>query len=239
VPKNRVTDLITDQEMAFVHLVLSGTMTDRKAAETAGLNPETAAYTKAKPRVRAYMLEHRTAVEQKLVEQEADEHLRRKQARERVLARLWEIAALAPEATRNSATAQVRALSLIMAIEGLMPGRPSDRRAASTADQPSTPPVAANFYKAAWLREKEEQAADTQPALVQHEAQAQAAPVTATVTEPQDAAPPMAAPAPSMPPQAPSAVRRVPDADYTPDTRVPFSIRQNPFARYKRFHPGR
>ena len=51
MPKNQVSDLITDQEIAFAHLVLSGTMTDRRAAEAVGLNPDTAAYTKAKPRV--------------------------------------------------------------------------------------------------------------------------------------------------------------------------------------------
>jgi hypothetical protein len=33
MPKNTVTDPITDQEIAFAHLVLSGTMTDRRAAE--------------------------------------------------------------------------------------------------------------------------------------------------------------------------------------------------------------
>src|SRR5277367_5771874 len=67
MPKNKVTDLITDQEMVFAHLVLSGNMTDRQAAETAGLNPESAAYTKAKPRVRAYMAEHRAALHEKLL----------------------------------------------------------------------------------------------------------------------------------------------------------------------------
>ena len=55
MPKNTVTDPIPDQEMAFAHLILSGTMTDRQAAEAVGLNPETAAYTKSKPRVRAYI----------------------------------------------------------------------------------------------------------------------------------------------------------------------------------------
>ena len=67
MPKNKVTDLITDQEMVFAHLVLAGNMTDRQAAETAGLNPESAAYTKAKPRVRAYMAEHRAAPHEKLL----------------------------------------------------------------------------------------------------------------------------------------------------------------------------
>jgi hypothetical protein len=57
--------------MAFAHLVLSGTMNDSRAAEAVGLNPDTAAYTKSKPRVRAYMLEHRAAVTEKLVDREA------------------------------------------------------------------------------------------------------------------------------------------------------------------------
>ena len=68
MPKNQVRDLITDQEIAFAHLVLSGPMTARRAAEAVGLNPDTAAYTKAKPRVRAYMLEHRAAVREQLVQ---------------------------------------------------------------------------------------------------------------------------------------------------------------------------
>ena len=72
MPKNTVTDPITDQEIAFAHLVLSGTMTDRAAAEAAGLNPDTAAYTKAKPRVSDYMIEHRNAVREKLVEKEVE-----------------------------------------------------------------------------------------------------------------------------------------------------------------------
>ncbi len=72
MPKNTVTDPITDQEMAFAHLIMSGTMNDRHAAEAVGLNPETAAYTKSKPRVRAYMTEHRAAVREKLVDQEAE-----------------------------------------------------------------------------------------------------------------------------------------------------------------------
>jgi hypothetical protein len=72
----RVTDPITDQEIAYAHLILSGTMNDRSAAEAAGLNPDTAAYTRAKPRVRDYMSQHRAAVTEKLVDQEA--HLSRR-----------------------------------------------------------------------------------------------------------------------------------------------------------------
>jgi hypothetical protein len=61
MPKKNVTDLITDLEMHYARLILAGTMTDRQAAEAAGLDPNSAAYIKSKPRVRAYMLEHRAA----------------------------------------------------------------------------------------------------------------------------------------------------------------------------------
>ncbi len=117
MPKNQVTDPITDQEIAFAHLVLTGTMTDRRAAEAVRLNPDTAAYTKAKPRVRAYMLEHRAAVHEQLVQQETEELRRLNQSREQVLARLWEIANLDPEMTRNSASAQIKALSMVVAMK--------------------------------------------------------------------------------------------------------------------------
>jgi hypothetical protein len=72
IPKNTVSDPITDQEIAFARLILSGTMNDHRAAEAVGLNPDTAAYTKSKPRVRAYMSEHRAAVSERLVDQEAE-----------------------------------------------------------------------------------------------------------------------------------------------------------------------
>src|SRR5580704_10454320 len=131
MPKNNVNDLITDQEMAFARLIHSGTMTDRHAAEAAGLNPDSAAYIKSKPRVRAYMLEHHAAVQRQLVEQDTEERRRLTLSRDRVLARLWEIADLAPEKTRNGMSAQVKALSMIIAMEGLIPDRHSARRAVS------------------------------------------------------------------------------------------------------------
>jgi hypothetical protein len=159
MPKNPVNDLITDQEMAYVHLLLSGTMTDRRAAEAVGLNPDTAAYTKAKPRVRAYMLEHRAAVQERLVQQETEEVRRLNQSRERVLARLWEIAGLDPEMTRNSASAQMKALAMIVAIEGLLP----DRRAVSPekkSEKKSAPPLHGQIDTAAWLREQQGKTVD-------------------------------------------------------------------------------
>ena len=139
MPKNKVSDPITDQEIAFARLVLSGAMTDRQAAEAVGLNPDSAAYTKSKPRVRAYMLEHRAAVQQQLVQQEAEGQHRLNLDREQVLARLWEIANLSPEMTRGSITGQVKALSMIVAMQNFIPDRPNVDRLATSSEKKSSP----------------------------------------------------------------------------------------------------
>jgi hypothetical protein len=140
MPKNKVSDPITDQEMAFARLVLSGEMTDRQAAETAGLNPDSAAYIKSKPQVRAYMLEHRAAVEQQLVQQEAEKLRRLSLDREKVLNRLWEIANMSAEMTRGSITGQVKALSMIVAMENLIPGRNAVSSEKKSPTAPANPP---------------------------------------------------------------------------------------------------
>src|ERR1700723_1942062 len=158
MPKNKVSDPITDQEIAFARLVLSGAMTDRHAAEAVGLNPDSAAYTKAKPRVRAYMLEHRAAVQQQLVQQEAEGQHRLNLDREQVLARLWEIANLSPEITRGSVTGQVKALSMIVAMQNFIPDR---RTASSETKSPSAP--APQIYAAAWRRGQQATTTDPQP----------------------------------------------------------------------------
>jgi hypothetical protein len=54
-------------------------------------------------------------------------------SREQVLARLWEIANMSSEITRGSLTGQVKALQMIVAIEGLIP----DRRARSVDNKPA------------------------------------------------------------------------------------------------------
>jgi hypothetical protein len=142
---DRINDLITDREMTYAHLLQSGTMTDRQAAEAAGLNPDTASYTKSKPCVRAYMRELCAALQQQFVQQEAEGLQRQSISREQVLDRLWEIARMSPEATRNSVTGQVKALSIIAAIEGFTP----DRRAAEKKSAKPLPRV--NIYRAPWL----------------------------------------------------------------------------------------
>jgi hypothetical protein len=184
-----VTDPITDQEMAFAHLIMSGTMNDRRAAEAVGLNPDTAAYTKAKPRVRAYMKEHRAAVRERLVDQEAAGLRKLNLGRDQILARLWELATLSHEATRGTIAGQIKALSMIVAIEGLIP----DRRVSPSATQPAAPPVSADIYESAWLRKQQHQAAREDPG--DPVAAAEAQPAATQVTEPEPA--PESAPKPA------------------------------------------
>jgi hypothetical protein len=159
MPKNKVSDPITDQEIAFARLVLSGAMTDRRAAEAVGLNPDSAAYTKSKPRVRAYMLEHRAAVQQQLVQQEAEGLRRLNLDREQVLARLWEIANLSPDMTRGSITGQVKALSMIVALQNFIP----DRLAVSSEKKSAPAPAHPQIYAAAWRRGQQATTIDPQP----------------------------------------------------------------------------
>jgi len=214
--KNNVTDLITDQEMTFARLVLSGTMTDRDAAQAAGLNPDTAAYTKAKPRVRAYMLEYRAVVQQQLVEQEADRQRRKEQRREQVLDRLWEIAKLPAEMTRGSITGQVKAISMIVAIEGLIP----DRRAGSFQKTPVPPSSQAESYPAASFGRQQEKSLDPQPDPAP--AQEEDEPVRA---EPETTS---GSAGYTPPPTGPLSHRResAPAFFAAPDTRAPFSARR-------------
>jgi hypothetical protein len=226
MPKNKVNDPITDQESAFARLVLSGAMTDRQAAESVGLNPDSAAYTKSKPHVRAYMLEHRAAVEQQLVQQEVEGQHRLNLDREQVLNRLWELANLSHEMTRNSITGQVKVMAMIVAILDLIP----DRRAVSAEKKSAPAPVNAQIYQSAWLREKQAATSDPQPTPAQQEeAPDVPQPAPGSVAE----APP--APLPSQPafalrvPLADGVRPHVPQSTLVPDTRVPFSIKVNPF----------
>jgi hypothetical protein len=242
VPKNKVSDLITDQEIAFARLVLSGTMTDRGAAQAVGLNPDSAAYTKAKPRVRAYMAEHRAAVQQQLVEQETEGLRRLNLGREQVLARLWEIANLSPEMTRGSITGQVKALSMIVAMQSLIP----DRHAGSSEKKSVPPPTHPEIYSAAWLREQPGKTTDPEPcpAVAQEEDEPGLAEPEPTPGSAGDAPPPPGiTPSPIFDPSESAFANRFSPSEATPssppapafvsapDTGVPFSIKKNFFAR--------
>jgi hypothetical protein len=239
MPKNQVSDPITDQEIAFAHLVLSGTMTDRGAAEAAGLNPDTAAYTKAKPRVRAYMLDHRAAAHERLVEQESEGLRRLNVGREQVLTRLWEIANLSPEMTRGSVTAQVKALTMIVAIEGLIPSGTNDRRTVSS-EKNSAPPTA-QISAVAWRGEQQGKTTVPQPRPDPvHEENEPSVPGTSPEAA-ADVPPPLGTnPSPVIDPSDSAFVERFTSlATTTPaprvpvfvdrDTREPFSIKKNSF----------
>ncbi len=253
MPKNKVSDPITDQEIAFARLVLSGAMTDRRAAEAVGLNPNSAAYTKAKPRVRAYMLEHRAAVQQQLVQQQADLSRRAVDGqrrlnldREQVLNRLWEIANLSPEMTRGSVTGQVKALSIIVAMENFIP----DRRAISSEKKSAPPPVHAEIYASAWRRQQQATTSATtnDPQPTSAPTQQEEAPPNPTelssrlsrcAVEPERSVVegPAASPSPShstfanrfTPAEAPESYG--PGFSFVPDAKGPFSLPKNPFAR--------
>ena len=228
MPKNKISDPITDQEIAFARLVLSGNLTDRQAAEAAGLHPDSAAYTKSKPRVRAYMLEHRAAVEQQLVQQEAEGLRRLSLDREQVLDRLWQIANLSPDMTRGSINGQVKALSMIIAMQNFIP----NRHAVSSEKKSPTAPVP-QINADAWRHGQQATTTDPQPRPAppvpacrgaQHEAPGSPAPA------PPDPGPGRSTFANSLTPSEAPPSPYVPLFGSVPDLRVPFSIK-NPFVR--------
>jgi hypothetical protein len=242
MPKNAVTDPITDQEMAFAHLVMSGTMNDCAAAKAAGLNPDSAAYTKSKPRVRDYMIEHRNAVREKLVALEVEGLRKLNLGRDQVLTRLWELAYLSHEVTRGTIAGQIKALTMIVAIEGLIPGRPS-----ASQTQAAASPVQAEIRAAEWLH-KQPHAEEQGDPVVPPEAQ----PATQPAPKPEPSPKPSNGTLSLNPdrnplsvanaPIYPGSLIRVPAATaYTFDTaldtalslKLPFSPRKGPLA------PGR
>jgi hypothetical protein len=125
---------------------------------------------------------------------------------------------------------------MITAIEGLIP----DRRAISAQNEPA-PPVNPPFYVAEWLRNQQQgENADPQPAPAQEVADLE--PQSASSPDPTpielSSRPELrrsveegpAVPGPLNPSQTTPSLPRVPMADYfAPDTRVPFSVKRNPF----------
>ena len=101
----------------------SDSMDEREAMEVAGPKPFTCAGSRR--RVRAAMDERHAAPGERLVEKGAEERRALKPGREEVvegvLAQLWEVADLSPEATGGNMNDQLEALAKIAAIEGLIP----------------------------------------------------------------------------------------------------------------------
>jgi hypothetical protein len=111
----------------------------------------------------AYMMEHRAAVRERLVDQEADGLRKLNLGRDQILARLWKLATLSHEVTRGIIAGQIKALSMIVAIEGLIPSGMNARRFSPSSPQPAAPPVEADIYNAEWLRKQQHEPANEEP----------------------------------------------------------------------------
>jgi hypothetical protein len=105
------------------------------------------------------MIEHRAAVRERLVDQEAEGLRKLNLGRDQILARLWGLANLSHEATRGIIAGQIKALSMIVAIEGLIP----DRRLSPSGTQPAALPVEAQIYTSEWRREQQHQPVVEEP----------------------------------------------------------------------------
>jgi hypothetical protein len=156
------------------------------------------------------MIEHRAAVRERLVDQEAEGMRKLNLSRDQILARLWELANLSHEVTRGIIAGQIKALSMIVAIEGLIP----DRRLSPSATQPAASPVEAQIYQAEWLRKQQHQAAGEEPgdAVAAAEAQPAAPQVTEPEPTPEPAPPNLDRNQPANPFLNPEKLNRVPDA---------------------------
>lgn len=147
MPKRPVETPITDDEIAFAHLVMSGKMTDREAAERAGIDPGRAAYVKAKPRVKAYMEEYRAAVRADMVQREVDVLSEFNISREQIIAQYWGFTRLEPERTNGNIAGQVRALDSLRDMLGF--GAPQSGQKSDGEGEGEPKP---QIYRAAWMR---------------------------------------------------------------------------------------
>jgi hypothetical protein len=151
MPKRPVETPITDDEMAFAHLVLGGKMTDREAAERAGIDPGRAAYVKAKPRVKAYMEEYRAAVRASLVQREVNVLSEFNISREQIIAQYWGFTRLEPERTNGNIAGQVRALDSLRDMLGFASPQPGWK-----PDGEGEGDLKPKIYVAKWMRESGE-----------------------------------------------------------------------------------
>jgi serine protease autotransporter len=143
--------------------------------------------------------------------------------------------------TRGSITGQVKALSMIVAMEGLIP----DRRAVSSPEKKSPPAPAPQIYASAWLRGQATTPATTNnPPPSPAPAQEEHRPACPGVPSKPEPGPGSAAEAPPDPSPSRSTIAKpsgpsealppnIPAFASVPDISVPFSIKKNPFARHR------
>ncbi len=124
MPKAPVETPITNREMAYAHLIMAGTMTDREAAEMAGIDPGRAAYVKAKPKVKEYMEQHRASVAAAIVQHESDALIEFNIGREQIIAQYWHLSRLPAADTNGNITGQIRALDSLRDMLGLVGPQP-------------------------------------------------------------------------------------------------------------------
>jgi hypothetical protein len=149
MPKGPVKTPITDQEIAFAHLVLAGKLTDREAAEAVGISASQAAYVKGKPRVEEYMASHRASVRAAMVEHESAALVEFNIGREQIMAQYWTLARLPATDTNGNITGQVKALDSLREMLGLV-----GQQAGAGIPLEKAPDV----YRAAWMREADGEA---------------------------------------------------------------------------------
>ena len=162
--------------------------------------------------------------------------------REQVLDRLWELAKLSPEMTRNRITGQVKAIQIIVAIEGLIP----DRRAASSGKESASPLPPADIYQAEWLRQRQGKP-DPAPAPQEQEPHPVEPEPLTTPAAAADAPPPPVMPiGPAHdrsqsvfahlfhPSDGASSAPQAPALGSVPDTRLPLWQLRIPIARRRR-----
>jgi hypothetical protein len=120
-------------------------MTDRVAAKAVGIDPGRAAYVKGKPRVQAYMEEHRASVRAGLVQHEVEALAKFNISREQILAKWWEFGNLDPALCYNTSS-QSKALELLWKGMGYADGD-SDPKKLDGEVEPKP-----QIYRAAWMR---------------------------------------------------------------------------------------
>jgi hypothetical protein len=145
MPKGPVETPITNQEMAYAHLVMAGTMTDREAAERVGIDPGRAAYVKAKPKVKEYMEQHRASVRAAIVQHESEILVGFNIGREQIMARYHELSMLPPDKTNGNITGQVKALDSLREMLGLV----GPQGGANPDGEGDSKP---QIYRAKWMR---------------------------------------------------------------------------------------
>ena len=147
MPKGPVETPITDQEIAFAHLILAGKLTDREAAEAVRISPHQAAYVKAKPRVKEYMEQHRASVRAGLVQHEVEALAEFNIGREQILAKWWEFANIDPAKTGYNTTSQSKALDLLWNALGYGDSDPKKPGEEEGEGKPQH-----TIYRAKWMR---------------------------------------------------------------------------------------